>query len=159
MKHKINKVKQESLTTSDDSISNPALNRKDHGLLMWDLKQKTKEPLNDLSMEFAINTVLRNRYKRIITYGFSEKYETLSLTNKTGAKVSSSTFDFALINFDEKTIDELDSLIKRAEPKSMIMIVNAPKNKGVKDLLSYLKYTGIRNEYQKVDLGIILIAK
>lgn len=159
MRSKINNVKNNSMIGKEDSPDNPALNREDHGLLYWSLKQNTKNPLGDFSMEFAINTAIRNKYKRFVIEGFKEEYEETTILRKTKGRISKSTFDFALINFNETVIDNIDKLMQRAEPKSIIMIANAPKDKRVKKLLTYLKYTGIRNEYQKVDLGIILIAK
>lgn len=159
MKSRINKVKKENNVVVNDDPSNPALNREGHGQLMWELKEKAKNPLADLSLEFAINTILRNKFQRLVIAGFEETYEEQTLITKTQISKSSATFDFALINFSEKTIDQIDDLMKRAEPKSIIMIVNTGKSKQVKELLSYLKYTGVRNEQQKIDEGIILIAK
>lgn len=155
---RINKVKKEYSLHSKD-VDNEAIKREDHGHLLWELKEKTANPLGDLQMEFAINTALRNKYERLYIKGFNEGYEEETLVKKTKLKKTEATFDFALLNFSNTIVNEIDDIMKRAEPKSIIMIANAGKSKGVKDLLSYLKLTGIRNEYQKVEQGIILIAK
>lgn len=155
---RINKVKKQYSLQSTD-VQNEAITREDHGQLLWDLKEKTVNPLGDLQMEYAINTVLRNKFERLYIRGFNEGYEEQTLVKKTKIKKSEATYDFALLNFSNTIVNEIDDIMKRAEPKSIIMIANAGKSKKVKDLLSYLKLTGIRNEYHKVEQGIILIAK
>lgn len=159
MRKKIQCVKTSFAIAKPEDLTNPALNREDHGLLLWDLREKTKNPLSDLSMEFVINTILRNRYKTFYIEGFEEKYEEKTIISKTSIKKVGDKFDFALISFDKNFIDRVDELLKKMNNNSMIIIVNSPKNKEGKNLLSYLKMTGIRNEFHKVDKGIILIAK
>ena len=161
MRSKIKSIKEENseIKNVTGGLENPALNRKDHGKLLWDLRDKTNNPLSDTTMEYAINTILRNKFQRLLIVGFIEKYEEASLIKLTNIKKSSATFDFALVNMKDELVEKIDDIMKRAEPKSIIMIVNAPKDKHVKKLLTYLKYTGVRNEYNKIDEGVILIAK
>ncbi|NQZ65952.1 MAG: hypothetical protein HRT99_01890 [Mycoplasmatales bacterium] len=159
MKMKIESVKRDYALARPDDISNPALNRDDHGHLLWDLKEKTKNPLADLSMEFVINTILRNKYKTFYIEGFNEGYEEKTIVAKTKAKKTAIGIDLALISFNNDFIDRVDILLKNINDSGMIVLVNAPKDKNGKKLLSYLKLTGVRNEFHKINKGIILIAK
>lgn len=159
MRLKITKIKNKYSLTAHETIDNPALNREDNGVLLWEEKEKTKNPLPDMSMEFAVNTIIRNKYHDVMLKGFEEKYEEETIKKVSKSKIVKDKYNFALINFNDSLIDEIDDILKKAQEKSIIMIVNTPKQKAVKSLLSYFKYTGIRNEFQKIDKGIILIAK
>lgn len=159
MRIKIENVKNQFLSKQMDNSNNPALAREDNGMLLWDLKEKTKNPLEDSSMTFAINTIIRNGYSTVSLFGFDENYELESLKNIVGVKIVKDNFDFSLVKYNENLVDEIDSIFKKANNSAMIMIVDYAKKKRVKDLLSHLKYTGIRHEKQKIDSGIILIAK
>ncbi len=159
MRKKIQSVKTQYSLARPDDVSNPALNREDHGHLLWELKEKTKNPLGDLSMEFVINTILRNSYKFFYVDGFMETYEEKTIIEKTKAKKVSEEIDLALISFDNSFIDKVDVLLKKINKMGIIVLVNAPKDKNGKKLISYLKLTGIRHEFHKIDKGIILIAK
>ena len=58
------------LSNTTNNIDNVALKREDHGQLLWDLKEKTKRPLDDLSMEFVINTAIRNKVSEACYWWF-----------------------------------------------------------------------------------------
>ena len=159
-KIKIQKIKDKYKVFNSGGLENKALKRgEDHGILLWDLRDKSKNPLKDLSMEFAINTVLRNHYKTFSIINFKENYEKETLIQKTKCVENNDKFDFVLINFYNKLIDEIDLIFKKLNKKGIIMIVNAPKKGESKEMMKYLKLVGIRTEHHKVNLGVILIAK
>ena len=162
MKNKINKVKKEAMLVEQDT-DNPVLERAEYGELLWMEKKKVQFPLGDTSLEFIINTALRNKYKTFSTDDFEDKtnqrYIDKSLTELAKLKKSKTGFDLMVLKFNEFTIEKIDEMHKKLNDKGMIFCVDATNKKDVKKITSYLKLTGIRNEFQKVDNGIILIAK
>lgn len=158
MKAKIKKVK-ESANLIETDVDNPALLRDNYGELLWDEKKKVQFPTGDKSLELIINSAYRNKYKTFNTYALSGKYVEKSLIELAKIKKDTKAFDLAVVKFDAETIEKVDSYMKKLNDKGMIFIVSAGDKKLVKQLTSYLKLTGIRHEFQKVDSGIILIAK
>lgn len=78
------------------------LNRKDIGELFFDLKKMSKNPLDDLYVEFTINTIVRNDFKIGLYLGQTSGYEPLTFSNK--AKMN---FDLLKNNLDEFTYKNL----------------------------------------------------
>lgn len=78
------------------------LNRKDIGELFFDLKKMSKNPLDDLYVEFTINTIVRNDFKIGLYLGQTSGYEPLTFSNK--AKMN---FDLLENNLDEFTYKNL----------------------------------------------------
>lgn len=152
-------VKSKVTTLTKKYNKNKILIRKNAGKLLWDLKDKTKNPLNDYVLEFLINTCFKNKYKSFNTIGFLEKYE--EKTFKKIAKLEKVTkdYDLLLINFDKDLINKIYKIHKKIKKKSLIAIVNINNKKIKKEFISYLKLIGFRYEFQKIGNGIILIAK
>ena len=75
------------------------LNRKNPGELLWDLKDKTKNPLDDYVLDFLINTCLKNKYKNFNTIGFLEKYEEKTLEKIAKLKKSDQKLWFSFDKF------------------------------------------------------------
>ena len=162
MKNKINKVKKEAMLVESDT-DNPVLERKEYGELLWIEKKKVQFPLGDTSLEFIINTALRNKYETFTMVDFednaNQRYIEKSLAELGKLKKAKTGFDIAILKFNESTIEKIDEWYKKLNDKGMIFCVEASDKKDVKKITSYLKLTGIRNEFHKVDNGIILIAK
>lgn len=78
------------------------LNRKDIGELFFDLKKMSENPLDDLYVEFTINTIVRNDFKIGLYLGQTSGYEPLTFSNK--AKMN---FDLLENNLDEFTYKNL----------------------------------------------------
>ena len=138
---------------------NKILIRKNPGELLWDLKEKTKKPLNDYVLEYLINTCFRNKYKTFNTIGFLEKYEEKTLEKIVKLEKVTKNYDFLLINFNDDLINKISNIYKKIKKNSLIAIVNLNHKKSKKELVSYLKLIGFRYEFQKIGNGIILIAK
>ena len=130
----------------------------DHGVLLWDLKKETKRPLDDFQLEFIINSLFRNSFKR--TYVVNEdNYVLTSLKKIAKQKVDKKTPQSIIINNSESLNDEFDKYFKLLAEGGLMFITNA-SGKEVKKLLSYTKLSGIRREqYKKIGKGIVLIAK
>lgn len=161
---KIHKVRDQYLKISEspEEIEKQlkAYERENHGMLLWEEKNKAKEPLDDEQMEFAINTIIRNDYKSAFILNSKSEYEKISLEKLANAKIISEPGNFNLLFNSEKINNDFDQVYKTIRPKDMIMIANAkPKDKEVKRLLRYLKTSKMRHEYQSVGLGIILVVK
>ena len=135
------------------------LHRENRGELLWDLKDKTKNPLDDYVLDFLINTCLKNKYKCFNTIGFLEKYEEKTLEKIAKLKKVTKNYDFLLINFDEGLIDKIHKIYKQIKQNSLIAIVNINNRKNQKKFVAYLKLIDFRHEFQKIGNGIILIAK
>ncbi len=142
-----------------NKYSNKNIIRKNVGELLWDLKEKSKNPLDDYSMEYSLNTCIRNKYKNFLIKGFIEIYEEETLKKIAKVKKVSKNYQFALINFNDKTINEIKKIYDNSSKKSLILIVNLKNKKTKKEIMSYLKLLKIRHEFQKIGQGIILIAK
>jgi vacuolar-type H+-ATPase subunit F/Vma7 len=110
-------------------------------------------------MEYSLNTCIRNKYKNFLIKGFIEIYEEETLKKIAKVKKVSKNYQFALINFNDKTINEIKKIYDNSSKKSLILIVNLKNKKTKKEIMSYLKLLKIRHEFQKIGQGIILIAK
>ncbi|AAT27922.1 BC85_0335 family putative methyltransferase [[Mycoplasma] mobile] len=74
------------INLKDNKIGmNLILKREDIGELYEDWKTKSPNALNDLYVEFTINTILRNDFKNGLYLGKTNGYEPLSFSNKTKA--------------------------------------------------------------------------
>lgn len=154
---KINNIKNQYAIKPEDT-ENVAIKRENHGILLWEDKKKAKNPMNDLALEFAINTSIRNRYKTFEVKGYSN-YENKTLTQIAKMKSSKAKKDILILDFDKEYIDKIDKDLKQINKGGMILIINSSKNKELKRLMNYLKLTGIRHEWTKDAGGIVLVAK
>ena len=161
MRIKIKKIKQKYGADNpiDGVVKNKAVEREDHGQLLWDLKDKTKNPTLDLTMEFIINTSIRNGYKSFDVLGFEEKYEEESFKRIAKMRKLKTKQDIKIVKFTKEFIDEIDKELKTLNDKGLMVITQAPKNKDVRNLMHYLKLTRVRHEWMKVNNGIVLVAK
>jgi len=152
---KINKIKEEY------SVNNIAKGqiREDAGELLWDERDKAKNPLDDYQMDFLINTFVKNGYKTYWIIQEPKEYENISMQKLAKAKAVKNNADM-LINFEIINSVNVDLDLMKVAKGGMLIYLNAPKkNKDTKNLLSYLKLTGIRHEHQKIGEGVVIIVK
>ncbi len=153
---KINKIKEEY------SVNNIAKGqiREDAGELLWDERDKAKNPLDDYQMDFLINTFVKNGYKTYRIIQELKEYENISMQKLAKAKAVKTNADM-VINFEiYDSVENVDKDLTKATDGGMLIYLNAPKkNKDTKNLLSYLKLTGIRHEHQKIGEGVVIIVK
>ena len=130
----------------------------DHGMLLWDLKKETKNPLDDFQMEFIINTLIRNEFTKTLVVNGDSYIET-SLKKLAKQKIIK-TKPQSIIMHDTKTLnDDFDKYFKLLADGGLIFVVNA-NSKETKKLMSFTRMTGIRREkHKKIGKGIVLIAK
>ena len=160
MRLKINKVKYEVIIR-DSKLGNynKAISRKSTGELLWNLKDKCKNPLQDEQLDFLINIAMRNEYKTFNIINASSNYEEISLTKLANLKKAILKPDLVIL-FNENLNSEFDKVYKMLKLKQMIAIVNAiKKDQKIKKLLSYLKLIKARHENVKIGNGIILVVK
>lgn len=139
---------------------NKALERLNHGELLWELKSKSTNPLEDTQLEFLINTVLRNNYKTFDVVNSESDYEEKSLTQIAKMKKVKSKADFTMIFTSKDINDHFDKAYKTLEEKQMIAITNAiRREKEIKDLMKYLKMIGAKYEWVNYGKGILLVVK
>lgn len=161
---KINKVRDTYLAKMNDpeeiAKEFEAYQRENHGMLLWEEKNKAKNPLEDEQLEFAINTIIRNKYESVFIKGAESDYEAKSLKKLAKAKIVEEPGHLNILFNSEKMNNEFDKIYKSIKPNSMIMIANSPKkDKEVKRLMRYLKTSKMRHEWQPVGKGIILVVK
>lgn len=162
MRIKINKVKtqyQKDIATAHAKVSK-AVKRENHGELLWELKAKSKDPLDDKEMEFLINTSLRNEYKTFYVVNSISDYETKSLIKLAHMKPLQVKPDLTIM-FNKDTLQvDFDKAYNLLQTKQMIAIVDAPrKNKEIKKLINYLKIIGAKYEWNNIGKGIVLVVK
>ena len=134
-------------------------NRKNAGELLWSLREKTLNPLQDSQLEFLINTALRSDFRTGIVIGSNSNYEMQSLTKIASLKATTNNPDLVVM-FSDIALDEFDNAYKRLASKQMIAITNAKqKSKKTKMLLRQLKDACIKHDYIFVGDGIILVVK
>ncbi|MCR8613163.1 MAG: hypothetical protein NC236_01635 [Mycoplasma sp.] len=177
----------------DRSNANPILNRPDMGELLWDEKEvlikKNKYFMDDLSLEYSINTVFRNAYSEILVVSDEAEYELLTFIKKTEAtkfyysndenvikkfieknkiKKEVNTYkgeavDFCLIHGNKKQLSDIfESVYKNLNDNGIIIIENLKNRKTkreINDLLKYLKLVGYRFEKKNWENGLIIVAK
>lgn len=162
MRKKIKKVQAEYTKNEADIKQeiNKALERMNHGELLWELKSKSLNPLEDTQLEYLINTVLRNNYKTFNVVNSESNYETQSLTKIAKAKASKVNPDFTMI-FSGKDLNNLfDKAYKTLKPKQMIAITNAiRREKEIKEMMKYLRLIGAKYEWVNYGKGILLVVK
>jgi len=153
---KINKIKEKF---SINNIGKGEI-RENAGELLWDERDKTKDPLDDFQMDFLINTYVKNDYKSYLFIQDSKEYENISMKKLANAKLSTTKADM-VINFNiENSVDKVDGELKKVNEGGMLIYLNAPKkNTDTKKLISYLRLTGVRHEHQKIGEGIVIIVK
>jgi len=155
---KINKIKEQY---SINNIGKGQI-RENVGELLWDERDKAKDPLDDFQMDFLVNTYVKNDYMSYLFIQEEKKYEYEHKSMKELAKASLST-DKAdmVINFEiDDSVNVVDKDLKKVNDGGMLIYLNArKKNKETKKLISYLRLTGIRHEHQKIGEGIVIIVK
>ena len=140
-------------------IKDPIAQRGDTlGELLWDLRDKTQNYLDDISLEYIINTGIRNGYKSFKTIP-ADNYIEQSLIKLGKIKKSSNSKELIIIKSNKEINDIFDKEYKKLVKGGMIFIVEAPKNKEIKRLLSYTKISCIRREYAKMGKGLVIVAK
>ncbi len=165
MRKRINKIKNEYLKTmSEHEKQNIAIafDRDNYGKILHEHKPTDKEFADDVDMEYAFNTIVRNAYKSISIWNFDSEYEKKSFEQITKNKVvdHDHKYDFALANTNGRIYEKIKDIYANLNPKGMIFVVNAPKkSKEIKTLRYDLKMLGYRHEWQDLSKGIILIAK
>ncbi|WKX02312.1 BC85_0335 family putative methyltransferase [Candidatus Mycoplasma mahonii] len=162
MKWKLKKIKSKYIGNNYDNVIDESIknieDRKDHGMMLWDLKEKTKKPLCDDQLEYIINTILRNSYKTTNVLN-NDKYIKTSLMKLAKQKVDKNNPDTIIIDTSVYINEIFDENYKKLKQGGLIFIVNA-HGKEIKKLLGYTKLTGIRRDYdKKIGKGIITIAK
>lgn len=140
-------------------VNDPIAKRGDTlGELLWDLRDKTKNPLDDITLEYIINTGIRNGYKTFKVIP-ENNYIQESLKKLGKIKKSLSSKELIIIKSSKDINDIFDKEYKTLVKGGMIFVVEAPKNKEIKKLLSYTKLSGIRREYAKIGKGMVIVAK
>jgi len=109
-------------------------------------------------LEYIINTGIRNGYKTFKTVP-ADKYVEESLIQLGKMKLSKSSDELIIIEYDKEINDIFDKEYKKLKDGGMIFIVNASKNKEIKKLLSYTRLVGIRREYAVLGKGMVIVAK
>lgn len=158
---KVRKVKreyQEQVNDANREISK-AFERENHGQLLWHLKEKAIKPLEDVQLEFLVNTALRNNYKTHNVIGSESDYESKTLEGLAKTKESKKA-NFTIIFTSDDLNSQFDEVYNSLKPNEMIAIVNAPrKNKEVKRLISYIKTIKARYSWTNLGKGIVLVVK
>ena len=144
-----------------ESHFNSVNNNQNLGELLWEIKEKTKNPLSDESLVYAISTLFRNKYKTSKVIGFNDDYEKKSLESLGKQKiVKDQNADFVLMNLTSDVVKLFEKEYDILNSKQMIFIVNANKKEyETKDLIYYLKQKSVLYDYEKVDRGIIIATK
>ena len=162
MRVKINKIKKDyaqSVSDAQKEVSKAVL-RENHGELLWELKAKSKMPLEDIQLEFLINTALRNEYKTFTVLNSQSDYEKISLETIAKAKSKETPSDLSIIFNGDDLQEQFDKTFKLLKEKQMVAIVNAPrKHKQVKNLISYLKMIKGKYDWLNIGQGIVLVVK
>lgn len=162
MRRKIKKVQAQYAKNENDIKQeiNKALERMNHGELLWELKSKSLNPLEDTQMEYLINTVLRNDYKTFNVVNSESNYEEETLIQIAKAKLDKSNPDFTMILANKDLDANFDVAYKALKEKQMIAIANAVRReKEVKELMKYLRMIGAKYEWVNYGKGILLVVK
>lgn len=162
MRVKINKIKKDysqSVSDAQKEVSK-AVFRENHGELLWELKAKSTGALEDIQMEFVINTALRNEYKTFTVINSQSDYEKISLEKIGKLKEKATPSDLTIIFNNDNLQEQFDKTFKLLKEKQMVAIVNAPrKHKQIKNLINYLKMIKGKYDWVNVGQGIVLVVK
>ncbi|MGL6125277.1 MAG: BC85_0335 family putative methyltransferase [Metamycoplasmataceae bacterium] len=153
-------IKKQSLDIlSSDSVVEghlKVIQRPDFGEPIFDLRDAIESPLDDEIVEFTINTIIRNNFKKILMLDYKTAYEIISISNKTGSEINviGNEFDsqeykdiISKFNFDHK-LNILED-VNSDEKYDMILLLSSKSSY----LPIYEKY--INNLREK---GMFLIA-
>lgn len=119
--HKIRKqIKKETLDIiSQDSIVDGHLEvvgREDFGEPIYLLRDIVNNPLDDEIVEFSINTIIKNKFEKILMLGHQTPYELIAISNKTNTEIEILSSEF------NKT--EYDKIISKTSYKHNINVIN-----------------------------------
>lgn len=175
-----------------NSNLNKALNRADAGKLLWDLKnemlRKKISIIDDISLEFIINTIIRNNYKSILFSESLNAYEAITIATKTSAKVyidshsknalevikrykqtknikyyKNEKVDFVIMNDKKNKYKDYFTKLDKINNKNSLFLIYDIKNllikKEVKELIHYIKLLDYRFEKHKIGKQFMLITK
>lgn len=162
MRKKIKKVQAQYAKNEADIKEeiNQALERMNHGELLWELKSKSLNPLEDTQMEYLINTVLRNNYKTFSVVNSESDYEEQTFEQIAKAKKVKDKADFTLMFSNKDLNDNFDKAYKTMEAKQMIAVANAVRReKEIKEMIKYLRMIGAKYEWVNYGKGILLVVK
>lgn len=161
MRKKI-KVVQKQYAKNEADIKatvNKALERMGHGELLWDLRDKSKNALEDTQLEFLLNTFVRNEYKTFNVLNSDSDYEKQSFEKIVKAK-EAKVADLTIIFTNKDLNNNFDKAYKGLKEKQMIAITNAVRReKEIKDMLKYLRLIGAKFEWVNYGKGILLVVK
>lgn len=155
-KLKIQKIKKKH----KNLVDNTAMWRKNYGLLLWELKNNSKEPLDDIEMEFIINTALRNKYKTFQVKGFPSLYESKTLIQIAKMTQSNDSPDLTLVSVKANFIEVFNSIFSHLCSNQMIVFTHTLSKKSeVKKFIKKLQLNTIPYERVSYGQGLILVVK
>jgi hypothetical protein len=82
-KDKLDILNQESVSNGHMKV----VERSDFGEPIFDLRDAIENPLDDEIIEFSINTIIKNDFKKILMLGHKTSYEIISISNKTNCYI------------------------------------------------------------------------
>ncbi|MDK2819474.1 MAG: hypothetical protein KFW07_01415 [Mycoplasmataceae bacterium] len=119
--HKIRMgIKKETLDIiSQDSVIDGHLQvvgREDFGEPIYLLRDIVDNPLDDEIVEFSINTIIKNKFEKILMLGHKTPYELITISNKTHTTID--------ILFDEFNKTEYDDIISKSNYKHDLRVID-----------------------------------
>ncbi len=101
----------------NDPNTKELLERSDVGEMIWDLKERMINPIDDLSMEYLITNIIRNGYTNVWIEGETEGYEVITIIKKTKANVT-------LLNGSIKEMEKFQKLLTEYKiPKTRVKLI------------------------------------
>lgn len=157
---KINQLKNKSLARNFTNSYQNSWNNENFGTLLVDLKTQATNPLDDNELIYAINTIFRNNYQVSCILNFDSDYEKKNLTVLGKQTLNCNQFDFLLIKNSVQLINNLQNYWQKLNHKGLIFITNIDKKHATfKEIMNFCLENNLRNTYEKIGKGIILIAK
>ncbi|MCC3161127.1 MAG: hypothetical protein K4H23_05285, partial [Mollicutes bacterium PWAP] len=125
-RNKINKIKKKYMK------KNPSLNtiRPESGELLWDLKNETKNPINDFVLDYALATTFNNKYKNLYVENDSYIEENFKHFLK-DVEFKDKNLNFALLEFNDQYKKKINSVYSNMKISSILMFYNVNKNKKI----------------------------
>lgn len=159
MRWKTNVIKKKYAQDNKDKVINKKP-RENYGKLLWELKNKTTNPLDDAQLEFILNSAWLNGYQSFKLFNFKSNYEEESLKKLNKMQVANENPDLVIINNNGNFNKLFDQNYQTLAPKKMLIITNANrKEKAIKEFIKYLHLIQVRYEWQNYGKGLILVVK
>ncbi|CAM9093686.1 BC85_0335 family putative methyltransferase [Mycoplasma marinum] len=121
-----------------DEKNKAVFERKDIGEMIWELKDKINNPLDDISMEYFITTIIRNGFKTVWIENETEGYEIITLALKTKTKISTLKSSIIDLNKFKELLAEFNV------PEDRVELI---EKKNLKDKFDFVILSNRTKEY------------